>query len=461
MKSSRVLFIAYSFPPLGGSGVYRTAKFVKYLPQFGWHPLVVCGDDGSPLGIGYDATLLTEVPSDAQVFRMPFVSPYGLRRRLQRMLRISPGQTHQNPAPSGEDAQGISAGRSSSIREVLGRLGRVLNPIESPPIDMVFYWALSIVPLCRRLIEAEKVNIIYTSADPYSDHVAGWVLKQITGKPWVADFRDSWTQTWDYRNRGWRRRLDLFAEQRVLHSADRIIGVTASQTQGLRDLAPKRNPLDFVTLENGFDEQDFAPPDRDPNVQPGIGGEDVLFTHVGTAYEGTVLPFLQVLARLGQAAKSFRVRFVGGLAPQERSWLREHALDAEVEILARVSHGEAVYHMQISDALLLLLGEGPCWKTAHRAKVFEYMAAGQPIILAGPEGDASRLLESSGTGVRLPLESPDEATAMLGLLASDPAGFRAKYYHPDLEVIARYERRALTGRLAALFDELISPEPAK
>ncbi|MCS4471994.1 hypothetical protein JQ032_01445 [Clostridium botulinum] len=37
----KVLIIAYYFPPLGWSGVQRTLKFVKYLKDFGWQPIVV------------------------------------------------------------------------------------------------------------------------------------------------------------------------------------------------------------------------------------------------------------------------------------------------------------------------------------------------------------------------------------------------------------------------------------
>ena len=111
--------------------------------------------------------------------------------------------------------------------------------------------------------------------------------------------------------------------------------------------------------------------------------------------------------------------------------------------------------MQAADALLLIRGESPQWATTYSGKIFEYMAAGRPILLVGPQGDASWLLAESGTGVRLPLERPDEATAMCRLLAEDPDSFWAQYYHPDPQVVARYERRALTGRLAGLFDDLV------
>lgn len=451
MIHKSVLIIAYFFPPMAGSGVYRTLKFVKYLPQFGWRPIVVCGDQAHPFDYGYDETLLAEVPPEASVLRLPFVSPYGVRTRLKRLFHVGP--TVPGPSSPEPDGRRVPPGTGTDrepLREALRRLGRLLHPLEAPPVDGALYWALSIVPCCRRVIETERVDLIYTSSFPYSDHIAGWILKRLTGRPWVADFRDPWTQAWDYRRRGWRRRIDRYAEQRVLGEADRIIGVVPSLTQDMLRLIPGRDPACFVTIENGFDAEDLDHQDAQPHHQDG----KTLLAHVGTVWGGTAVPFLEALARLGADGKRLRVRFVGGLAPQEMAWLRDHVPPAEVEILGRVSHAEAIGHMRAADALLLIRGKDPRWANTYSGKVFEYMAVGRPILLAGPEGDASRLLAETGTGVRLPLERPDEAQAMLKLLAEDVDGFRARYYRPNPQTIARYERRALTERLAALFDEV-------
>ncbi len=456
MIDSRVILIAYVFPPLGGSGVFRTIKFVKYLPQVGWDPVVVCGDHGRLFGLADDPTLLHDVPREAHVIRTRFVSPYGLRARLRRLFHVAPsiaGQAAPEPV-GGDDTEGAS----NSLRpasELLVRLGRLLAPLEHPPIDAAFYWALSIVPLCCRLIEEENIDVIYTSSSPYSDHITGWILKLLTGKPWVADFRDPWTQVHNYKNHGLRRSFDLLAEQCVLRGADRVIAVTPSQTQGLRNLVPKQEPLKFTTIENGFDLDDFVLDGKMLKVPSRNPGNRTVLSYVGINREGTAIEFLDALARLGPAGKALTVRFVGGLAAQELAWLQERSMDARVEVIGRVPHPEAVQYMQTSDVLLMILGDGARWKRIYPGKLFEYMAARKPVILTGPEGDASDLLEVSGIGVRLPLERPDEALSMLRLLAADPSAFRERYYHPKPEIIARYDRRALTERLAAIFDELV------
>lgn len=511
-RPKTVLMIAYSFPPIGGSGVHRTAKFVKYLPQLGWRPVVVCGDDARSFGHSLDLTLLDGIPPEALILRTRFVSPYGVRRRLQRLFRVRPtmasarageGERGRAGEQESKGADGSATGQDwKPAGKGLRLLGRVLHPLEFPPIDAALYWALSIVPLCRRVIEAEKVDLIYTSSDPYSDHVAGWILKRLTGRPWVADFRDPWTQAWNYSQRGWRRDCDLFAEQRVLRYADRVIGVTPSETRGLRDLVSTRNPAGFVTIENGFDEEDFGPGDPKCTLEPGLeplGGLSVdaanrltlapaltgrrsageppvqesalnvkntrppgaktVLAHIGIVYDGTAMPFLQALERLGPAGEKLQVRFVGGLAPQESRWLAEHAVSAEIEVRKRVSHAEAVGQMCAADAVLLIFGTGPRWAKHYPGKLFEYMRCGSPSLMIGPEGDASRLVQASGTGCFVDVGDTAAVAVALRLLAEQPEVFRAQYYRPQADVIAHYERRALTARLAELFEDAVRSTP--
>ena len=128
MAHGRVLVIAYFFPPIAGSGTYRTLKFVKYLPQFGWQPFVVCGDKARPFDYGYDESLLAEVPPEARILRMPFISPYGVRARLQRLFHVR-SATDDPDSPEPERRGQISdTGKGKKVaREVLRRLGRVLH----------------------------------------------------------------------------------------------------------------------------------------------------------------------------------------------------------------------------------------------------------------------------------------------------------------------------------------------
>lgn len=469
--------IAYIYPPLGGSGVQRTLKFSKYLPELGWQPYVVCGDDGQAFGDGLDPSLAADIPASVKVWRRRWVNPLGLRRWVQGKL----GMETANPGPaSGAGAAG-GGERPGGRRRLWQMLTAPLGPFEFPAVDAALYWALAIVPGCLRLIRREKIDLIYSTSFPYSDHVAGYLLKKLGGKPWVADFRDPWTQNASARNQGWRYRVDQWVEGRVLRTADRVIGVTPSYTADLRRLAVRRAAEDFVTIENGYDGADF------PCAQSSAGevaeadfpctqssarevaeadfrfaqgseseaSERVRLAHVGFVYDGTALSFLRAVEALGEAGERLQVRFVGGLGATEQDWLVGRRLAAEVRVEPRRPHQEALQIMREADFLLLILGTEAGWQGNYPGKLFEYLASGRAILFIGPEGETAQLIRRSGTGCFV--DARDEAGVVntLKALSLAPDRFRQAHYHPRAEVIGGYERRALTGKLAGVFSGLI------
>jgi glycosyltransferase involved in cell wall biosynthesis len=453
-----VLMIAYVFPPLGGSGVQRTAKFVKYLPRQGWRPLVVCGDNPLVFAGSLDETLLAEVPPEVRVWRRRFITPWGWRGPIKRLFGIPgmpflPAYMRVQPAAAPKRSVRERASLNAGLA-VLRTLAVPLGPFERPPIDMAIYWAMSIVSLCRQIIREQQVDAIYSTAPTWSAHLAAWYLKRATGLPWVADCRDPWTRSFYYPGNGWRQGVDKRAERGIMRAADRVIGVTPSETQGLRELAPGRQASDFLTIENGYDPSDLHEGPDARAAQRAREPGRVVLAHVGKPYDGTLLPFLRALEQLGAAGARLTVRFVGGIAQQEEAWLAEHRITPKVEVAQRVAHAAAVAEMQMADALLLPIGDGPSWKAHLPGRLFEHMASGTPILLVGQEGEASDLVRASGTGWVVPAGDQEGLVSALGLLAAAPDEFRARCYRPDREVIARYQRPALTSRLAAVLDEV-------
>lgn len=165
-----------------------------------------------------------------------------------------------------------AAGRAKGLRRLIQILTAPLAPFEFPLVDAGLYWALAIIPGCLHLIRQEKIDVIYSTSFPCSDHVTGYLLKKLTGLTWVADFRDPWTQNASARNSGWRFRLDQWVESRLLHTADRVIGVTPTYTAELHRLPPNRPETHFVTIENGYDLADFRL--NAANIGHQIGNDD-------------------------------------------------------------------------------------------------------------------------------------------------------------------------------------------
>lgn len=374
--------IACVFPPTGGSGVQRTAKFVKYLPGCGWDPIVWARD--SVPGMPRDERLGTEVPSGVEVFRT-----------------------------GGDLCDGIW-GRARSFGErrgVLGTIARRLDrrlsrtiPARRLPDDQIAWARRGVRPL-ECLIRERQVPVIYSTFSPASDHWLALALKRRTGVAWVADFRDLWTDDYRYRESvPERRAAHRELEQAVLETADAVIGVSRGQTEILASHVPSRRDR-FVTITNGYDPSDFKGVTKaieHERASPGRANVFVL-AHVGRLDRWrTCEPLFEALAdfvrSLGDERKSFRVHIVGhsDAAARER-FLRD---DVAYRNIGAVDHSEAIRAMAAADALLLACPDGPNAHSVIPAKTFEYLAAGRPILAVGPrDGEVERIVRECHTGV--------------------------------------------------------------
>ncbi|CAA9265028.1 MAG: hypothetical protein AVDCRST_MAG93-2362, partial [uncultured Chloroflexia bacterium] len=152
----RVLLIAYDFPPRGGSGVFRAAKFARYLPEWGWQPVVVTVEGEGPHP---DHRLLAELPPDIEVQR---VQPLGRRWRKN--------------GPQATTDLGMPTSRT-------GWRAR-LKPWLVP--DAQLAWVPGAWRAAERQLRHSHIDAVLTSGPPFSTHLVGWLLKRRhPALPWV------------------------------------------------------------------------------------------------------------------------------------------------------------------------------------------------------------------------------------------------------------------------------------
>lgn len=459
----RVLIIAYYFPPIGGSGVQRPAKFVKYLPDFGWQPYVITtdrpyGDDSQ----GYDPTLLADIPPDVQVWRVPTPQPQPVYRLARwvgwRSAAVqSPGTVTTLVATTGAEPTGVT--RPSLTARIRHALLAPLYLIHNPPVDPALYWSLRLVPLARRIIQQEQIDVVLTTVPPWSALTAGRLLQKLTGRPWVADFRDPWTDnSFIYFPTPTQHRVDQWLERHLLDHADAVISVTAPWVAGLQQKATaKATKKPFILIPNGWDRDDFPDLAESQVGLPAPTSVDgrIVLLHPGSAYRGEPLPLLAALDRLaadGIDLERLRFHFVGYMHPADRASIldsphsRLFQLDA-----ARVPHDEALRLMRNAH-ILLLLRKGP---DASSGKIFEYMVAGRPVLAIGAkDGVAARMVRECGIGWAVDAMEPDELALALQRIVSEYSEFVAQTFRPDWRAIDCYERRTLTRRLAMVLDKV-------
>jgi glycosyltransferase involved in cell wall biosynthesis len=423
--------VACAFPPTGGSGVQRSAQFAKYLSRSGWLPTVwtVKGLEGMP----QDPTLLSDLPEEVTVHAREDGGKFrGVRRWLRGL----------------GDGDGIASNLGQAVDWRLeARLARAGMP------DQYSSWArASLRPLCR-LIRDQQIDAIYSTFSPASNHLLGLLLRKKTNLPWVADFRDLWTDDYRYRESSPKRQAAHHRlEQQVLETADAVVGVTHRQTAILAGHVPKQRHR-FVTITNGFDPSDFASAD----IRSSYGGKRFVLAHVGRfdrwrTNDDWFAGLRQFVTQLGSDRERFLLRLVGHVSGVTREKTR--ATGVEFAFTGYVSHGEAVREMRSADALLLNVPQGRNAASVIPAKLFEYLAAQRPILVVGPaRGECEAIVRSCDAGLSVGFDEQAIANG-LGRLHS---AWRAGRAMPGCSIsrLGPYSRITLTGKLATVLDQLV------
>lgn len=459
----RALFIAYYFPPIGGSGTQRPSKFVKYLPEFGWQPYVISTDrpygDGTE---GCDETLLADIPPDVRVWRVPTPEPRPVYRLAKwfgwRSTAVEAYRRGIVPPP---------ATTSPTVTQPLTLLARLrhallapLYLIHNPPVDPALYWALRIAPLARRIIAQEQIDVVFTTVPPWSALITGALLRGLTGRLWVADFRDPWTDnTFVYFPSMLRRAIDQHLERACLERADAVLSINDSEIEVLRRKT-RYQDKPFVAIPNGWDRRDFPHLTQVRAGLPPLVLTDgrIVLLHPGSAYQGEPLPLLWGLDRLAAAGDvdldRLLFHFIGAVHPYDRQTIERSAHSHRFRFDShRVPHEQALHLMQEAHILLLLLlRKGP---NITSGKIFEYMVAGRPVLASGARnGVAGRLVRECGIGCVVEPADTEGMAQVLRSLIRDYAHFASEVYRPNWAEIDRYERRRLTEELAHTLDRV-------
>lgn len=443
----KVLIVAYYFPPSGGPGVQRVLKYVQYLREFGWEPIVLTVRDGNfP---ARDESLLAEIPSGVKVIRTDIFEPYDLYRKLTGKAK-----------GTAIDVNTIrKEGTKLSASERLAEFIRATIFIPDARIG----WYSHAIKAGLEAIASEKIDAIYSSSPPYTCALIARGLKRKTGLPWIAGFRDPWTGFITTPDR-WAlpAAIDRRLEQATFRESDLVevawLGITKDALRKYPNLPAEK----FHHLPNGFDSHDF------PQIDLSSRTDDrFTVTYTGSMY-GRRNPdaFLNAVERLvsrGEVDRSrIRLRFIGRFGEEVMETFRKSPLGDAIEVVGYMPHRESIVQLFLSDALLLVVDECDESDEVVPGKVYEYIGSDRPLLAVAPERSAiADLITETRSGyVAHQSNTAGIAGAFLALYRDHLSGTRS--LTPDTAAIARYERRNTTGELARLLDGLTAaPAPSR
>jgi glycosyltransferase involved in cell wall biosynthesis len=412
----KVLLVSFYWPPAGGGGVQRPIKLAQYLPALGIETHVLAPDD--PRWLHRDDGL--RAPSDAWVHRARYLGPSG--GKPAELLRRTDGFER-------------------AILQARLQARRLIVPDENA------LWTVSAVPAAIRLVREHAIDAVLTTSPPGSTHLVGAAVKRATGAAWLADLRDSLVAHAHRRADSVGTKAKAAVQQRVARLVARHADATACVSDAISDELRKLSPRGrVVTIENGCDFDDFAGLEYAPAARFRI-------THAGSFFgRRDPRPFLQAVSDSGLDVVA---RFVGDFRSSDREWAERLGLGDRLVLVDYTPRADALALQRDSEALLLLIPEaGGRGRGVLSGKVFEYIAAGRPILAAvPPDGAAADLIRATGAGVVAPPDDPAAlAEALRGLVQRFENGGL-----PDVELSPEWRRRlSRRGRVEETADLLRS-----
>ncbi len=310
--------------------------------------------------------------------------------------------------------------------------------------------ALAWAPFARRgalrLHRQRPFDCVITTSPPESVHAVGMALHR-RGVPWVADVRDAWTfeSLRPEFPTAAQRRLDGRLERRWLGAADVVVCVSEPAAQDLQN----RGIADPVVITNGWD------PEAAPAPAPTAGLLDpdrvsLLYTGRFGSYGRDPRALVDAVGNLARErpedASRLEVVIAGPLTEDEAELMRRDVSPARIVVAGSQPREAALALQREADALLLIAQ--PERSQLLNIKLFEYLAAGRPILALAADTDAGRVVEETGGEVVRADDPAAIGAALRRLIAGPPAA-------PDPAAVAAYTYPAPAERMAEAVERAI------
>jgi glycosyltransferase involved in cell wall biosynthesis len=435
----KVLLITYYWAPSGGAGVQRVLKLVKYFREYGWEPVVYTAEN--PAYPIIDESLLEDIPTEQEIIKGPIWEPYELYKKFT-------GQGKKEQVYSGflNEKKKLSLTKRLSI----WIRGNFFIP------DARRFWIRPSTKLLKEYLQKNPVDAIISSGPPHTAHIIARNLKRIFNIPWIADFRDPWTNI-DFYDQlmlsKWADRIHHKMEKTVVHEADEVVTVSWAWEKEFAEMGAQS----VRTINNGFDHNDF-------NFEKPPLEKKFVFSHVGYLNDDRNSPALweafgEICKEIPTIKEHLVLRFIGKTDFITFKQIEENGLGDCLEKIAYMPHNEVLNYTCSSQVLMLLVNNVPNVMGHIPGKTYEYIGSRRPILAIGPESaDFAKVIRETNSGEVCGFEDKEK---MKRVILSFFRKYKKKALFNEEGDTMKYTRKESTRKMALALDEITAKSNSK
>lgn len=450
-----ILYIAYFFPPLGGSGVQRTLKFIKYLPMYDKLPIVATVKEGH--NFAYDEEMIKEVPDEVKIYRSNSGENLWLRKQIEglnKALVVVKGKLKK------KNDELINIEKDNSIKEEVSNSMTIKDKIFQyleynyyVPDTKIRWYKNAVNDIVNRVLKENEIDLIFSTSYPYTDHLIGLEIKKRTNKPWVVDLRDPWVGNKFIYDRYNEKRKDKekALEKEVIKYADKVINVTENITNIYKERYPEYSEK-FITITNGFDMSDI--------VCEKIESDKFIINYSGIVTDGQSPDiFLKAVEELIKKDTNFKndllINFTGTIIDKYKELFNNKYMKDNIKINGYASHSDVLKEMKKACINLIILPDTEESKGVYTGKIFDYILSEKPILGIMPLGGvASELINSKEIGLAVDNKDLDGMRNYIEKIYLEWKSGK-DLNNNAISLCNEFNRKSLTKKLSDIFDELL------
>lgn len=394
---------------MGLSGVQRPLKFAKYLPDFGWQPIILTSSESSYYS--FDDSLAEELDSlNLKIYRTPG------KDSSEKTTKLPP--------------------------HYIQKMGRYVKSWWKIP-DSKSHWRKPALKLADKIIAENEIEAIYTTAPPYTNFLIGRDISLKYNLPLTIDYRDSWIDNkFHFYPTAYHKNKAIKMETSVINAADKIVMVS----RFAKELLIKRYKIlsyeDVNIIPHGYDPDDFA---LYKELKPNSNHFTLL--HFGSFLDDRTPKYLfkaakNFLKKNKEAKDKLKISIIGASRKNHEKMPKKYGLQENVVFSGYIPHRHAVEHLFTADVLWLMLNDD----IRTPGKLYEYFGTRKPLLITAPDGNMKELAKKTKACLTtLPDDVKEIEKAITTYYRLWKEGMLPKGDEANAE---KYNRKNLTGELA-------------